>query len=228
MGVFVAAAAFRTDNADAVLDAVRCFFREQRWPAQPVETQAAEAGEDVFVHPPASGWTVVLWPRYFTDIPAVRFVSAALSVAASAVRIHDGDYWAHLLVDRGRVLDRFASMPDYFTDDPDEVARLITRWAGNAAALAEVFSRSEAHIAPYLVHVRLDDLDEQADDLQDAEACSGKALPDDAYDRDDPWVFTDFWRRVGITYPADASTAVHGLRLAPGWLGKLPTGDEEL
>jgi hypothetical protein len=78
------------------------------------------------------------------------------------------------------------------------------------------------------VHARQGDHGERADDIEDVKARVGKAFPDDEYDHDNPWVFTDFWRRGGISYPADTSAAVHALRLAPGWLGKLPTGDEEL
>ena len=43
-----------------------------------------------------------------------------LRVLASIVRIHDGDYWSHALLRGGVILDRFASMPDYFTDDPEK------------------------------------------------------------------------------------------------------------
>jgi hypothetical protein len=49
----------------------------------------------------------------------------------------------------------------------------------------------EAHIAPYFATV--------------GENHMGKAFADDEFELSNFWVFTDFWRRVGISYPADVS-----------------------
>jgi hypothetical protein len=49
-----------------------------------------------------------------------------------------------------------------------------------------------------------------------------KAHPDDRYDLCDCWVFVDFWRRVGITYP-NGITPVYAVRFTePGHMA-LPT-----
>lgn len=61
-----------------------------------------------------------------------------------------------------------------------------------------------------------------------ADAAGVKAFPDDEFELDSPWVFVDFWRRFGPHHPEDLSTCAARLRLAPGWLDKLPTGDPEL
>lgn len=222
MGEFVAASAFHTDQLDRVQDAVEGFFAEHRWPAQRVGE--GDAGpDDVTVFAPVNGWTVVLWPAYFSDVPAAQSVSRVLGVLASTVHIHDGDYWGHTLLRDGQVVDRFASMPDYFTDDPDEVAALARTWAGNPTVVAEAVGRPVADVAPYLVPVALDG-DEDDDELYEEPDGLGKALPDDAFDLDDPWVFVDFWRRLGITYPQDVTAFANRLRLEPNWLDKLPGG----
>jgi len=184
-------------------------------------------GDDVAVYPPAGGWTVVMWPGYFTELAAAEFVSLEMGVLASTVRIHDGDYWSHSLLRDGVFLDRFATMPDYFTDDPEQIARLKAKFAGQPMLVAEATGRPVEQIAPYLVHVELED-DEDEDGWDVAEPEMGKAFPDDEFDLDNAWVFVDFWRRLGIIYSNYEAPRGALLRLAPGWSGKLPVGDAEL
>jgi hypothetical protein len=222
MGEFVAASAFQTDRVDQVQEAVEGFFAEHQWPAHRTGLGTA-ASDDVLIFAPVNGWTVVLWPTYFSDVPAAEFVSRALGVLASSAHIYDGDYWGHTLLRGGQVVDRFASMPDYFTDDAEEVAALARTWAGNPVAVAEAIGCSVADVAPYLVPIVIDS-GEDDDDLDEEPAGFGKALPDDEFDLDNPWVFVDFWRRLGITYPADMTGFANRIRLAANWLGKLPGG----
>ncbi|MEJ3747627.1 hypothetical protein WEI85_30595 [Actinomycetes bacterium KLBMP 9797] len=216
MGEFVTVSAFRTDDAGAVRDAAVEFFSAHAWSVRPVEGAEPVTDDDVLVHPATHGWTVVVWPGYFTELAAVADMSGRLGLLASTVRIHDGDYWSHTLMRDGVTLDRFATMPDYFTDDADEIARLRATYAGRPAVVASAIGCSQDLVAPYLIHIGLDE------EL-------GKAFPDDEFELDSPWVFVDFWRRLGIRYP-DGEPPADGprLRLAPGWLGKLPTGDAEL
>jgi hypothetical protein len=223
MGEFVAATAFQTERTDQVQDAVAGFFAEHQWPAD-----RADAGvvgtDDVLIFASVDGWTVVLWPAYFADVPAAQFVSQALGVLASSAHIHDGDYWGHTLLRGSDVIDRFASMPDYFTDDPEEAAALARTWAGNPAAVAEAVGRPVADLAPYLVPVVVDGDDDG--ELNEEPAGLGKALPGDEFDLDNAWVFIDFWRRLGITYPGDVTAFASRLRLEANWAGKLPGGDD--
>ncbi|HEX6686528.1 MAG TPA: hypothetical protein VF062_27400 [Candidatus Limnocylindrales bacterium] len=216
MGEFVTASAFRSGDLDAVRDAALGFFTAHSCPADPAADAAPVTGDDVLFFAPAEGWTVVLWPPYFTELAAVEHTSQRLGILAATTRIYDGDYWSHALVHGGTVLDLFATMPGYFTDDAAEIARLRTKYAGRPEILAEAAGRPVEQLAPYLVHVDL------GDDM------GGKAFPDDEFELDDPWVFVDFWRRLGPVYPHDPSAYAARLRLAPGWLGKLPTGDPEL
>jgi hypothetical protein len=79
----------------------------------------------------------------------------------------------------------------------------------------------------YLRHVDLEDgEDENGYDVVEPEL--GKAFPDDEFELDSPWVFVDFWRRLGPRYPQHPSASPARIRLASGWLNKLPAGDAEL
>lgn len=229
MGEFVTVTAFKTDAASEVLDAVGRFFSSHGWPTERVEDARPLTGDDIAVYPPIGGWTVVMWPGYFTELAAAEFVSRETGVLASTVRVHDGDYWSHSLLRDGVFLDRFATMPDYFTDDPVQASRLKAKFAGQPLLVAEATGRPVEQIAPYLVHVELeDDEDEDEDGWDVPEPAMGKAFPDDEFDLDNVWVFVDFWRRLGIVYPAIEAAPEAVLRLAPGWSGKLPVGDAEL
>jgi hypothetical protein len=229
MGEFVTVTAFRTDAAAAVVDAVSQFFSSYGWPAGRVEDAGPLTGDDVAVYSAANGWTVVVWPGYFSELVAAEFVSREVGVLASTVRIHDGDYWSHSLLRDGVFLDRFATMPDYFTDDPEQITRLKAKFAGQPSLVAEAVGRPVEQIAPYLVHVVLeDDDDDDDDDGYVPEPEVRKAFPDDEFDLDSAWVFVDFWRRLGILYPEWGAPHEARLRLAPGWSGKLPAGDAEL
>ncbi|MFC3890127.1 hypothetical protein ACFOWZ_01460 [Lentzea rhizosphaerae] len=223
MGEFVAASAFETEDVVAVLTAVSSFLTAHSWPAVPVEDAESAAADEVQIFPPTNGWTVVLWPHYFTEVAAAEHMSRELGVLTSTARIYDGDYWTHSLLRNGVTLDRFASMPDYFTDDVDEVVRLVAKYAGRSEVIADATGCPVEQLAPYLVRIGED---EDSDD--EVEPARAKAFPDDEFELDSPWVFVDFWRRFGPYYPEDLSQYAARLRLAPGWLDKLPSGDPEL
>jgi hypothetical protein len=222
MGEFVAVSAFENSAVDEVLASVAAFFAAYDCPVERLDDAVAVDADDVLLFAPVGGWTVVLWPGYFSDLPAARFVSGDLDTLVSTVRVHDGDYWTHTLLNGASLLDRFASVPDYFTDDADEAAALARAWAGDALIAAEVLGVSVELVAPYLLQLS-GDTGNPAADLQ-----LGKAFPDDESELDDPWVFVDFWRRVGIAYPADLTGFVTRLRPAADWAARLPAGDAEL
>lgn len=238
MGEFLAATAFRTRDTEALREAIERFYRENGHPVRRVEGADARdlsPDDDTIIHGSAGNWTVVTWPRYAADGPAADSVTAALATIASSVHVHDGDYWVHRLFESGRTLDRFASMPDYFAEDPDsaQTALLAATWAGRADVLAEALGVADAVVAPYLVQAPALDDEEPDEDFEDVDEAWGKAFPDDTYDRSDVWVFTDFWRRIGIAYPAvppaDRPAAPsHVLRLPAGAARELPQGTDEL
>jgi hypothetical protein len=228
VGTFVNASAFQTTNVQAVRAAVASFFAEHSWPAELVEPGAPTSADDVALYEPANGWTVVLWPQYFIEIAAAEHISRRLATVASTVGIHDGDYWRHVLLRDGVVLDRFASMPGYFTDDPAESERLSMKYRGNAETVAHAVGCGVEQVAAYLVHVDLDEVGDDDEGFEVTEPELGKAFPDDQFERDDPWVFVDFWRRLGPLYPQDVTSSVARIRPRSGWMNRLPVGDSEL
>jgi hypothetical protein len=138
-------------------------------------------------------------------------------VLASAIHVYDSDYWAHSLFGAGVRLDRFASRPGYFAESYSETQAIAASWRGNAEVLASAFGVDAALIGAYLQYVDSPD------------GAPSKALPDDRFDLDDFWVFTDFWSRAGITYPDDMSAYERVLRLPANFARRLPTmADDEL
>lgn len=215
MGEFIDVSAFRTEDIGAVLATARKFFEAHDLAAQSVPASNAVGNDDVLLYPPANGWTTILWPQYFTEHAVVEFVSRELGVLASTAQIYDGDYWTHSLLRDGVILDRFATLPDYFTSDPAEVERLAATYKGDPDVIAQAVGCAAEQVSPYLVHVDLD------------ESESGKAFEDDEFELSNPWVFVDFWRRIGPLYPEDVSAYSARLRLGTDWQTKLPAGGAE-
>jgi hypothetical protein len=126
-------------------------------------------------------------------------------------------------------------MPDYFEQEPALAAELRTRWAGNPAVIAAAVNRPVDQIRPYLVHESGDDeleVDEHGAYIIPTDYEPPMAFDDDAFPIGSSWVFVDFWRRLGIAYPAPPkypdlpAAPAYGLELTPGWKHKLPPGTD--
>lgn len=212
MGLFLAASAFRDSDVDPVTMALERFLADHDWSSD----DEARPADEVCLFAPVDGWTVVLWPPYFNghDAVAARHISHTLGTLASTVHIYDGDYWVHRLFRAGEELDRSASTPAYWAEFDEDASRLRAAWTGDAAVVANAVGRAPEGVEPYLTP------------LTDADEPPGKAFEDDEFELDDPWVLVDFWRRLGIAYPADSTASAHRLSLQPGWLKQLPTDGE--
>jgi hypothetical protein len=154
---------------------------------------------------PRNGWTVVVWPGYFADIAAAHALSSTLRTTVVTTHEHDNDYWTLVVFEGGTLAVRFASRPGYFAKGRAEAQRLAKEWSGPPIRLAEAFGLPIATVEPYFVH-----------------NTTGKAFPEDEFPRDDFWVFTDLWRRLGITYPEDLDRHAKVLQLGTDFLDKLP------
>ncbi len=250
MASFVSAAAVRDRSLDDVAAAIRDYAVEHKVECETIEVQqreapAAEAPErlplltrllhmvkppeekkvepvgqgraDVVVFPPEAGWTVLLWPPLFTgqDVQAARWLSRKLQAVVSDIHVHESNYWAHYLFDKGKEVDRFASFPDFAAENPGVGAVLKKRWAGNPQAVAETLG-----VAPELVERYYAQVDPDMRRRRDGE---------DRFSLDDPWVFTDFWCAVGITYPEDTQGFERQLCFGPDFDESLPTlGKDDL
>ena len=209
MGLFLAASAFKDVTAEQLADAIVAFAGEHDVKAAVLPGGPADEATQAAVFGPDRGWTVVLWPSQFTlyDVDACQRLTQALGTVASTAHIYDEDYWTHVVLSSGGLVDRFVSRPDYFEDVSAEV---LDAYAGDPAAVAAAVGCDADNVAPYLRLLPEDEEDTYAHD-------------DDEASLDDPWVFADLWRAMGITYPADVTSGVALVDLGDDWDG-LPSG----
>jgi hypothetical protein len=186
VGEFVAATALNTSDLDAVQAATARHGRVRETAGD------EEARTTAGIWAPVNGWTVVIWPNWFTDLDAVSpKLSADLGTLVSAIDVYDGDFWTHQLWRDGVEIDRFNSSPEYFVQDRQELRRLREEWAGRPDVVAEAFGVDAATVARYLIPPYTGFFGRLRG--------RRKPFPDDASTLDDVWVFVDFWRRLGIT-----------------------------
>ncbi len=209
MGVFLAVSAFRRVDpavlADALVSVAEGFGSSAEVvPGGPAEEHSAA------VFAPAGDWTVLVWPDGFNlhDVDTCVALTAALGTMASTVHVYDDDYWTHAVVANGTVLDLFCSVPDYFDDDPV----WAVRYAGRPDVVGEALRVDPALVGQY---------------LQPAKA-GPEARPGDEFALDDFWVFIDFWRRMGISYPSDLGASAVLVDLGDSWSQMFPSGASEL
>ena len=234
MGLFLALSAVRTEDTDGVADAVVRYARSHgveaavagadgRSASSRADEQPEATEGEARVVPAGAGWSVLFWPDYFNGLgPASQWLSAELDVLTSAIDVYDGDLWNHLLFRRGVLIDRFSSIPDYFTRNRGEKARLRREWAGKPGTVGEAFGVPPDRIERYLIHTYTSFLFGRA-------ARNSRVNPDDVFDLGDVWVFVDFWRHLGIRYPDPDHGRVAGevgIRFVDG-PSALPTGGSE-
>jgi hypothetical protein len=198
MGEFLAVSAFRDQPVDALAAAICRCVSAHGVACDEIREGPPDESVDALIFAPANGWTVVFWPPDCSvlDIPLCEAISAELTALASTVHVHDGDYWTHAILDAGQLVDRFASMPEYFTDDPGEALALTQAWAGDANRVAAALGTAPENVRPYLVP-----------------------------GEEDFWVFADLWKRVGIAYPEDLDDYERIVRLGAGFMDRLPATD---
>ena len=223
MGLFLAVSAFRNQPVQSLAEAAAFYAATHGVECRPVDRHEShgefESRNDAFIFSPVDDWTIALWPGYFNihDVELCRHLSRKLRTVASTVHVYDGDYWAHSLLDNGHLADRFASVPDYFAEGEVDKTNMRALWAGHADAISAVLGTPVESIAPYLVP--------QSPEIESRPV---RAFEDDRFELADLWVFTDFWRRLGIQYPDDVTTFAARLRFGDDYREKLPVSDDEL
>lgn len=202
MGNFLAATAVKGACVEAV-GAVLDYMEAHGAAAELLEGEPPGRLDAHFVEQPG-GWTVILWPAYFNvhDFPVAAEISGKLRTLVSTMNVYDDDCWSHGLFENGVELDRFCSCPEVADLEPEE-------WKGDPALLARKFGVEPAMVAAYYQHIS-DDTDPDA-----------RAFEDDEFELCDTWVFTDFWKRLGIDYP-DPPERVRLVRLDKRFADKLP------
>jgi hypothetical protein len=125
--------------------------------------------------------------------------------------VYDGAYWEHLAVRGVDELHSYCSRPRYWKDAPSELER-VAKFSPGADRLASAVGVPASVLQPYLV-----DVDSVSDD-------GAKAHADDRFPLADFWVFTDFWRRIGIVYPDPPENPASVVRLSRWFDKRLPQG----
>jgi hypothetical protein len=233
MGEFLSAAALRGRSADAIAQSIQAYASESGVTTQPIVVAESDSATDAQVFVPRARWNVVAWPAMFHghDIAAARWLSRSLQTLVSHVAVYDGDFWEHVLFVNGELIDAFRSRPAYFSERSEDMGRLREEWRGNPGVIANALGISADGLLGYLL-----DLDSSGQVqpptarvslLQrlgwrrrpEQSALLGKAFPEDEFELDNPWVFIDFWRRLGIVYPEDGEEPQRCLRFTAGFDG---------
>jgi hypothetical protein len=213
MGHFLAVTALRSESVPEVVQAISRYLQshDTKHEVLPGATPPDEA-TDALVFAPAGGWTVVLWPNYFNihDFPLARAIASDQPWLVSSVHVYDGDYWEHLAVQGASELHSYCSRPTYWEDAPEELER-VAAFSPEPGRLAVAAGVPPGVLAPYIV-----DADAVSDDA--------KANPEDQFALSDFWVFTDFWHRLGITYPDPPENPASVIRLSKWFAKRLPQG----
>ena len=210
MGHFLAVTAIRSESTQEVTRAVCDYLKSHAvdYELVPATTPLSE-DRDAQLLAPSSGWSVVVWPTYFNvhDFALAKSLASREGWLISTVHVYDGDYWEHLALQGSTELHAYCSRPNYWADEPTELAR-VSAFDSSPNRLASAIGVPASALAPYLVDV---------DALSPNE---GKAQPSDRFALDDFWVFTDFWRQLGIAYPDLTVTAASVVIRLSRWFGK--------
>jgi hypothetical protein len=194
VSVLQTAVAVRHGSADDVVDVVQAVLRDAG-PRVEVLPAGAPLGEaspyDIGVGAQAGGW-VTIHPHYLVPPDGLAIaVTRRLGTVASATSIYEDVFWTHDLVDRGKVLDRFVNLPEYF--GPGEYGR---EFEGDPSLVAVTLGVDEVAISPYFRQF-------SARRAQSRLLPAPKAHAADRFDLLDGWVITDLWRRMGISWDVD-------------------------
>ena len=233
MGYFLATSAFRTNDFDGVVAAVAAYCAKHDAAVKPFTGSEPSPSTDAQFYAPEKGWTTCLWPNYFNihDFALCSAVAEEMDIDVSTVHVYDGDFWEHLFVKGKDKIHFFCSFPTYFA--PEETESVDQSVPREPSALCSHLGIPEDSIARYLRVLPLSE-QEAAPPRQglfsffrrkpsSAPTEDLKAYPDDEFEIEDFWVFTDFWRKLGITYPDQVHSYKSVLRLDGKFMDKLPS-----
>ncbi|MBQ1782331.1 MAG: hypothetical protein II007_01615 [Gammaproteobacteria bacterium] len=172
------------------------------------------------------GWSLIYWPDGLCahDQRLAEALSAKSGALVSSCNLYDDDLWEHALYRNGVELNRYRSVPDYHGDER-KPAKLLDVWGGKPAVIAEAFGIDVSAIERYFEpEPPMDDEQEGwqvVDEPIDMDELNAKAYPDDEVEKSSPHLFTEFWRKVGITLPSLTTDPSYRFRLGKGYGRKL-------
>ena len=112
-----------------------------------------------------------------------------------------------------------------FAQEGEAARKRSAFWTADPAHYVSRFGVRPQDIAGYFEQCPYDpDADETITDEEREERLRNlvRVAPDDRHVLCDPWVYRDFWRRLGIHEPDDLSTWTAGVRLAESANRDLP------
>ena len=214
MGHFLTVTAFRSDSVPETARAISEFLLAHEVKHDVLASVPSVNDEtDALLFAAPNQWVIVLWPGGFNvhDFPLASEIGRSRPWLISTVHVYDGDFWEHLAVQGPEQLHSYCSSPGYWGDVPSELERLAG-FQPDPGRFEAAANASSGVLRPYLV------------DAQSLTGDDAKAHADDEFTLDNFWVFTDFWRRVGIIYPDTPENPAMVVRMSK-WFGKrLPTG----
>lgn len=139
MGEFLVNLFVRSEDRDAVVDAVKPILRPAYMRAR-TQSQIDAEGTALYVAPSIRGWVGVFdllmegQDEVLCEL-AARKLSQSLGTVAISFLLHDGDFLRYWLAREGKLLDRYHSLPGYF--GPVATSE-IKRLRGRPSLLANV------------------------------------------------------------------------------------------
>jgi len=214
MGYFLAVTAIKTDSVEDIIATTIDYMTTYDLSTEIVnDLDNLDYKRDAQIYKTVAGWTVILWPEFFNvhDFPFARSIAASKGCLSSTVHVYDSEYWEHLACSGDTELHIFCSWPSYWKEAAPDEYREILGYEDDPSRLAAVLNLDPATIQPYFVAIdRLDDPETKADH-------------EDEFALSNFWVFTDFWRKMGIVYPTPSEGLIALLRLGHDFRDKLPT-----
>ena len=119
-----------------------------------------------------------------TRIPISRLVSDKTDCIAVVVTSEWRQFWTMTVIDRGRIVDRYASCVGPLSE---RNLAAVTGVQGDAATAAACVNAPKELLARYYRNTSVES--------------EARAFPDDEYPLSDSLVWRDLWRRLGIHIP---------------------------
>lgn len=173
------------------LTTCRCAVRElssQQWDSKTATIGGVRDYMTTYLAPASDAWSsAMLHLNSLIGESLAAEVSRLINGPAILLLEYDQATWGYNLLDNGKLLDRFWSIPEVVESPAEECA-------GNVAIVSSAFGVPTDSIAPYIRHI-----------IESDDDC--KAFEDDEFMLRDHWVRVDFLRHLGLAYPSPGQTA---------------------
>lgn len=197
MGLFLAATAVRGATAEEAAAVVESWCSDHFIVCSEATGRDVPARNRIDVFTSVDGWTIVLWPGYFLPyVEVAEHLSVALATVTCGVHVYDSDCWEQVLLDRGRVVDRYATDPRYLATQVEPLEVVAPRWRGDPEAVAALLGCSPRDVARHYRRNR-----------------RGRTFDD--------WGFVSLWADEGITYPDPPAGVATTFVLGEDWFDML-------